>query len=1014
MVGLTISHYRIVSKLGEGGMGVVYLAEDILLGRRVAIKTAKCKPEDHAFRSRFLREARAVSAFSHQHIATIYDYGETDDGKPYIVMELIEGRMLSDLLRSGTLSFDETVTIIKQVAQALSEAHRHGIVHRDIKPSNIAITVRGVVKVLDFGLAKRINVEPIDTFDPDQFRKFNTQTREGVIVGTPSYFSPEQALGLQVDARSDLFSLGSVLYECITGSLPFPGSSPIEISAKVIRDDPALPSSHNSSIPPGLDRIILKSLAKKPEERYQSTADLMADLSGLDVSSNGSTVGVQTKTSELAQGQTEEEKANETHETQEPLPRSIRTVVTNVRSRIPVKTLVTITATIIAVVTVLAWQQPWKGNRFSEPSSTVQRAYDDAVEQIHEGAFFRASVILERAVKEGGDSFPLVHARLAEAYAELDNSEKATAQLLRVRELVPDPGVLEEIDRLRLDAITAMVKRDFASAIKSYEALVSTTPASEKQHALIDLGRAFEKSDQRNRAIEFYEQALALDQRSPAAHLRVGVVYGRSQRVVDAFNSFNKAYELFDTSGGIEGMAEVSLQRAVLLGQVGKTDEAHDELVKALDKSNALDNKDKAVRVLLNLSNNELVAGHPGPAEQYSSQAITLAQQNNMENLTIQGIIDIANTHFVRGQYTEAEANYRQAIRLAQYYKANRNLARANLMMASLRNHQNDPEGTSEFVEKALPFYQEGGYRKELSTALSILGHAYDQAGKYNLAISTFQQQLDLANQVDDQLQVAQSTEGLGVVYNHQQNYPKALEQFSRQYDIARALRNDTLIAYAAMNRGTMLWELGNYEDGRKALDEAQVKAESMSSKELMGWVRVSKARMALSQGDTKKAISESSEVIKIAGTDRKAIAIQALSTLGVAEAMNGRATFGVQQCQQAVDLAKTLHDPLPLSHALLALSQAAYLAKDSEKALAAAHEAQARFASANQYEAEWRAWAWIARINPNSDAVPNANARLSLIESDWQSDNQSRYVLRPDIIELLKVVQPQQSASKR
>jgi len=1009
MVGLTISHYRIVSKLGEGGMGVVYLAEDILLGRRVAIKTAKCKPDDHAFRSRFLREARAVSAFSHPHIATIYDYGETDDGQPYIVMELIEGLTLSDLMRSGTLTFDETLTIIKQVADALSEAHRRRIVHRDIKPSNIAVTGRSVVKVLDFGLAKQINVEPIDATDSDQLQMLNTQTREGTIVGTPSYLSPEQALGLQVDARSDLFSLGAVLYECVTGQQAFPGSSVVEIRAKVIRDDPARPSSHNSSVPPKLDQIILKSLAKKPEERYQSTADLIADLTGVDVSANGSTVRVETETGELAQWQTEEAKAPETPETQERLPQPIRTLVTNVRSRIPVKTLVKI-GVIIALVTVLAWQQPWKGKGSYDSPAAVQRAYDDAIEQIHEGAFFRASVILERAVKEGGDSFPLIHARLAEAYAELDNSEKATAELLRVRELVSDPSALNEIDRLRLEAVTAMVKRDFAAAIKNYDALVSITPASEKQHALIDLGRAFEKSDQRNRAIESYEQALALDQRSPAAHLRLGVVYGRSQRVVDAFNSFNKAYELFDTSGGIEGMAEVSLQRAVLLGQVGKTDEALDELVKALDKSNALDNKDKAVRVLLNLSNNELVAGRPGPAEQYSSQAITLAQQNNMENLTIQGIIDIANTHFVRGQYTEAEANYEQAIRLAQYYKANRNLARANLMMASLRNHQNDPEGTREFVEKALPFYQEGGYRKELSTALSILGHAYDQAGKYNLAISTFQQQLDLAKQVDDQLQVAQSTEGLGVVYNHQQNYPKALEHFSRQYEIAKALRNESLIAYAAMNRGTMLWQLGNYEDGSIALDEAQVKAESMSNKELIGWVRVSKARMALSQGDTKKAISESSEVIKIAGTERKAIAIQSLSTLGVAEAMNGRTTFGVQQCQKAVDLAKTLRDPLPLSHALLALSQAAYLAKDFEKALATAQEAQARFASANQYEAEWRAWAWIARINPNSDAVNNANARLSLIQSDWQSDNHSRYRLRPDISELLKTVQTRHS----
>jgi tetratricopeptide (TPR) repeat protein len=523
---------------------------------------------------------------------------------------------------------------------------------------------------------------------------------------------------------------------------------------------------------------------------------------------------------------------------------------------------------------------------------------------------------------------------------------------------------------------------------------------------LIDLGRAFEKSDQASRAIDCYKQAREVDPRSAAAHLRLGIVSGRLQRVDDAFTSFDKAYGLFDTSGGVEGMAEVSLQRAVLLGQIGKTKEAHDELVKALDKSNALDNKDKAVRVLLNLSNNELVTGHPIPAEQYSSQAISLAQQNNLENLTIQGIIDLGNTRFIKGQYKEAESNYQQALRLAQYYKANRNQARANLMMASLQNHQNNPEASRAFVEKALPFYQQGGYRKELSSAFSILAHAYDQTGKYNQAILTFQQQLDLAKQVDDQLQMAQCYEGMGVVYNHQQNYPKALDQFSRQYDIAKAIHNDTLVAYAMMNRGTMLWLLGNYGDSNATLDEAQVMAEKISNKELMGWVRVSRARMALSSGDTKKAVSESLEVIKIAGTEMKAIAIQAYSTLGVAEAINGRATFGLQQCQMAVDLATPLPDPLPLSHALLALSQAAYIAKDFKKALANAEQAQGRFGSANQYEAEWRAWAIIARINPNSDAVQKANNSLGLLKSEWPINNHDKYLLRPDIRELQKAVQ--------
>ena len=181
MVAQIISHYRIVGKLGEGGMGVVYVAEDIHLGRRVALKTAKCKPDDYAFLNRFLREAQAASKLSHQHIATIYDYGKTEDGQPYIVMELVDGQTLSELLRAGALTIPQALRIIRQVAEALAEAHRQGIVHRDIKPSNIAITERGVVKVLDFGLAKRINGDQIDPSDPEQLRKLNTQDRKSVV-----------------------------------------------------------------------------------------------------------------------------------------------------------------------------------------------------------------------------------------------------------------------------------------------------------------------------------------------------------------------------------------------------------------------------------------------------------------------------------------------------------------------------------------------------------------------------------------------------------------------------------------------------------------------------------------------------------------------------------------------------------------------------------------------------------------------------------------------------------------
>jgi len=234
VIGQTVSHYRILEILGEGGMGVVYLAEDTHLARRVALKFLTSS--DHQYRARFLREARAVSALSHPNIAAVFDYGETADQQPYIVMELVKGKTLSKLLREGGLTLAQAVEFTAAVAEALSEAHREGIVHRDIKPSNVIVTERGKVKVLDFGLVKQLLEEPSRSSDPEARTLYAVHTRSDVIVGTPLYLSPEQASGKPVDGRSDLFSLGALLYECIAGQSAFSGSSVLEIGAQVIHE----------------------------------------------------------------------------------------------------------------------------------------------------------------------------------------------------------------------------------------------------------------------------------------------------------------------------------------------------------------------------------------------------------------------------------------------------------------------------------------------------------------------------------------------------------------------------------------------------------------------------------------------------------------------------------------------------------------------------------------------------------------------------------------------------------
>jgi serine/threonine-protein kinase len=278
LVGERIGPFRLLGLLGQGGMGVVYRAEDETQHCQVALKllAPSHAGDDENRRRRLLREARAVAALNHPNLVVLHDVGEAD-GRVYIAMELVQGQNLAVFCGKGQVPIPEALTIMEQILRGLECAHNAGFVHRDIKPDNIMITDNGFVKVIDFGLAKR-HEQSLPDDELERAKVITSLTERGSVLGTPSYMSPEQARGVAVDARADLFSCGVVLHEMLAGQRPFVGNTPADVISAILRDEPLPISTLHPDAPLELSQIVTKCLEKLPEKRYQTAIELADDI----------------------------------------------------------------------------------------------------------------------------------------------------------------------------------------------------------------------------------------------------------------------------------------------------------------------------------------------------------------------------------------------------------------------------------------------------------------------------------------------------------------------------------------------------------------------------------------------------------------------------------------------------------------------------------------------------------------------------------------------------------------
>lgn len=981
MAARLLAHYRIIEKLGSGGMGEVFLAQDTKLERKVAIKMLPAKSIDDAqAKKRLFREARAAATLDHPNICSIYEVNEDGDSL-FIVMQYVEGQTLAMRLVESPLTPDEVIDIGIQVTEALSEAHARGVIHRDIKPQNVMITRRGQVKVLDFGLARMTPSE--QSTDPEA-KTITQLTEEGSIVGTVAYMSPEQLKGQAVDTRTDLFSLGVMLYECAAGRPPFTGTSKIEISSKVLQVEPRKPSELNPGIPWGLERIILKAMAKEVGDRYQTPDEVLQDLKQLRASLSGAT--------ELLPS------ASVTHQTPAASPREPAQNLLRLRW-------VQVLLVAVPLLIIASWiaLRLWNPAPY-QPTAEAKFFYDQGLSSLRAATYFQAGKALKQSVTLDPQYAP-AHARLAEAYLETSNTEQAKDEILTAKSLADRRG-LATIDKLNLDAINAMATRDFPSAISSYQKIAAQATGSEKANAYVDLGRAYERSEQLDKAIENYVKAATLDAQSPGAALHLGIAYSRKRDTDNAENSFKRAEGIYQVLTNNEGLVEVVFQRGVLLYGTGKLAEARDEFEKVLSMLKSQENNYQLTRAELELSLVSRDEGNIERAKQLAADAIRVAQASDLKSVAANGLIDLGLAIMSR-DLDEAGNYFQQALDLARRDKSQVIEMRAHLALGRVAFQKNDNDTAISELQTALNFYKAAGYRRETSIALSVLGRAYQDKGEDEKALKLFEEQIELVKQAGDESGLADSHMNLGILIGvNQEKYTEGLTHLDEKLRIDQSRHSERGMAYDQLNRGNLLSQLGRYDEARAAFDAAFDLANKKEAqlKPVLAFVHMYRARMAVSQTQYAEAKKEAQLALDL-GDKYPDVAPDAKSSMGLAQALSGSAAAGQKFCEEALSAAQALKSRPLITSAQLALAEAMLIGKEASAALQTALEAQKIFGQSGQKDSEWRALLIAARASDLAgdktaarDYASRADAACNALQQVWGADGYESYLRRPDI----------------
>jgi len=954
---ILLGRFRIMRFLGRGGMGEVYEADDLETGR-VALKTIRPEiAENPHILARFRHEVQFARMVTGTNVCRIHELFSLSaslsrPATAFLTMEFLEGVTLSDRIEAGgAVPLDEAERIAVQICRGLQTIHEAEVIHRDLKSRNIMLAERkrGTEAVLmDFGLARESPASSAAA------AAGSSATVPGAVVGTPEYMAPEQFQGGVLTPATDIYALGVVLYELVTGEPPFGGRTPL--AAAVERAKPlSKVSTVRQDLPKRWDEVIERCLRYKPEERFQ-TAD------------------------EVAEALT---------------ARPSRWILA--RAYLRGHRRVTVPA-LAAVAVLVALLVLWYRGHFGLAGGSVEarRWYTQGTAALREGTYLKATTALQMAL-ELDKNFVLAHARLADAWNELDFSGKAKDEILEASDL-ESSGALPTLDKEYVEAVRHTIMRDFSAAIHDYQSILDSLPREAKADGYVDLGRAYEKAGNTSQAIANYSAAAKLDPQAPASFVRLGVLESRRKHTAEADSAFSKAERLYQGASNLEGVAEVDFQRGNNANTQLRLDEARTDLLKSLQAAKAIPSLQLEIRALTRLSATEYLSQNTDKSVQLANQAINLAQENGLDYWAVDGLVRLGNAYISSADYQQASSYFERALSLAEHSERPRLIALAKFGLASVRESQNKPAEALPLAKSALGFYRSAGFKSESVDALTLVLRAQQYSGDNQAALQSGQELLTLAKELNEPPALMRAEESVGSVLLDLERYPEALDHFQKALAASREMNRQ--VENQLLKCADASWRLGNYVEAQRYV--AALPAASLAHPRVALSVKEITSALFLSQQRYAKARQIARLVLADKSTNDSEFFFLVMAQI---ETASGSPQLAREWGQKVLAQAQSDSDRPATAAANLALANA-YLAGGSPaQALPLAQAAHDFFAASGQKESEYLSLLTLAKT---SYALKDfANSRkfahegldiLSSFDHNWNPQIYTMYLSRPDV----------------